>query len=158
MIKNSTISICKLVVILALPTMSLAASANDFISAMKKHVGEYKTLVRSSDFCDASEVQFIDEKSPQKGLRVGHRIFLGPFSDKKQVEKSDCTYSSVFTYTKTKVTQVSEVKDCKASANQKDSISTQILELKNDTISYESKESGIKCVYQKVQKSKEAKK
>ncbi|MFG1483157.1 hypothetical protein ABMA79_00690 [Halobacteriovorax sp. HFRX-2_2] len=157
MIKISTISICKVVAILALPTMVMAASANDFISTMKKHVGEYKTLVRNSDFCDASDIQFVDEKSPKKGLRIGHRIFIGPLTDKKEVEKSDCTYTSTFAYTKTKVTQISELKNCKASAKQKDSISTQSIEIKKDTINYESKESGIKCVYKKVQKNKEAK-
>ncbi|POB12697.1 hypothetical protein [Halobacteriovorax sp. DA5] len=157
MIKNFTISICKLVVILALPTMALATSANDFISTMKKHVGEYKTLVRNSDFCDASEVQFIDKKSPKKGLRIGQRIFFGPFSNKKEIEKSDCTYSTSFTYTKKKVIQLSEVSDCKESTKQKDSKSTQILEITEGTLTYESKESGIKCVYQKVQKNKEAK-
>ncbi|MGI4993876.1 hypothetical protein ACRXCV_14650 [Halobacteriovorax sp. GFR7] len=157
MIKISTISICKLVIILLLPSMALATSASDFISTMKKHVGEYKTLVRNSDFCDASDIQFVDEKSPKKGLRIGHRIFFGPLTDKKQVEKSDCTYTSTFSYTKTKVIQISEIKNCKTSAKQKDSMSTQILEIKNDTINYESKESGIKCVYKKVQKNKEAK-
>ncbi|MFG1494662.1 hypothetical protein [Halobacteriovorax sp. ZH4_bin.1] len=152
MIKISTFTI-----FLALSSITMAAPANDFISTMKKHVGEYKTLVRNSDFCDASDIQFVDKKSPKKGLRIGHRIYFGPLTDKKQVEKSDCTYTSTFTYTKTKVTQVSEVKNCNTSAKQKDSMSTQTLEIKNDTINYESKESGIKCVYKKVQKNKEAK-
>ncbi|EPZ51785.1 hypothetical protein M902_2022 [Bacteriovorax sp. BAL6_X] len=157
MIKISTISICKLVIILILPSIAFASNASDFISTMKKHVGEYNTLVKNSDFCDASEIQFVDEKSPMKGLRIGHRIFIGPLTDKNKSEKSDCTYTSTFTYTKTKVVQISEVKNCMPSTKQKDSLSTQTLEIKSDMINYESKESGIKCSYIKVQKNKEAK-
>lgn len=146
-----TLSNYKYIIILC-ATLTMAQERRDFLATAFQKKGEYKTVAKNSDFCFDGELTFLNSGNKNDGLRLGQRIFFGPFTKEAKIlkESNGCTYSKSFTYTNNSVVQTSSVKGCPKKERTKDSIATQSLTFTKSGLIYISKESKIKCTYEKV--------
>lgn len=152
--KEHITNILKSIVILLISLQASSAEMGDFFRSVKKYIGTYQVSHKNSGFCDSGNLDFIDAKAPTKGLRLGQRLFLGEFSKKEhsEVNSDGCLSSTSFQFQKNKVTQISKISNCPVVHKKFETKSTQILELKDNTITYTSVEGGIKCKFKKEAK------
>lgn len=156
--KSSYLQKYKLLILL-IAFFSSKAFASDMDSFLKKastKSGAYILMKSNSGFCDSGNLVFIDQKNPSLGLRVGQRIFLGPFSNKEksEINSDGCKTTIKFKYNKNKVTQTSSISSCPIKFKKFEARSTQALEFKNSTVIYTSKESKINCIFRKKKGAK----
>jgi hypothetical protein len=129
-------------------------SRSEFLKQVSKVVGNYETVGEAKRYCDPGGLAFVDEKNPEKGLRLSGKLYFGPFAESVSTSKEEgyCSITEKFQYTASSVKQVTKVHDCKKEHKKDENVSTQTLQFKNNKLIYKSLESKIECVFEKSTK------
>ena len=130
---------------------------NLFSNKIQSYLGEYQlTSSPSNDSrCSSGNLSLVG-KDIDEGVRLGHHIFLGPFSKSGKIadSKDYCTIDVNYKFTQNSVTERTELSKCPKESKGDEAVSTKSLELKKDTVIYKVKESGFLCIYQKTKQGK----
>ena len=128
-----------------------------FTKKVKQALGEYKLSVspKSEKTCSSGNLAYIG-KDINDGLRLGHHIFLGPFSKQGDISESEdyCKINLKFKFTESSLIEITELSKCPKEAKKDEGKITKVLEINNNRITYKILESNTKCEYKKVELSK----
>jgi hypothetical protein len=118
------------------------------ISALE---GNYLIQKGSNKKCQDGELKIVGTDL-DRGVRIGHKIFLGPFVDfEKKPSKTTCRISSKFTYQNNLLTAKTVVDECPNEKNKEAGTSTEVLTFNKNSLKYHLKETGYSCLYKKTE-------
>lgn len=120
-----------------------------FLKLVKAKSGEYKLEKKSHAKCHEGELTFVDENQ-EKGFRLGQNIFIGPFDDIEIENTEDgCKVERAYTFEKNAVVEIVKIFSCPEALKKNEAQSTKKLSIKDNTVTFEIKETQFLCVFGK---------
>lgn len=124
-----------------------------FFKKTKSSLGKYKLSgsKKNDSRCSSGDFSLV-AKDINEGIRLGHHIFLGPFSSEGDISDSKdyCKITTKFHFTEDSVTEVTETSACPKNAKIDEGVSTKTLKITQDELLYTIEETKFSCSYQKV--------
>jgi len=120
------------------------------LSKIKSYIGDYKVLAGSNEKCAQGMLNIVGNDL-EKGIRIGHDIYLGPFVG--VVEKSSpssCRVVIDFEMKESQVIVKTNVNKCPNQNQMVEGNTTQRLIFKKNKLVYRVTESGFTCYFEKV--------
>ena len=106
------------IIIFCLTQLSFVFAKNPknlFFESVKSSLGDYKLSdsKKNDSRCSSGSFSLVG-KEIDEGVRLGHHIFLGPFSKEGDISDSKdyCKISTQFHFTKDSVTEITETSAC----------------------------------------------
>ena len=130
---------------------------DDFIRSAKEKLGEYKlsNSKKNDPRCSEGGLLTLVDVDNKQGIRLGHNIFIGPFSPQGDITESKeyCKITNNLSFTSNSVTEVTELSKCPKEAKGDESKSTKSLKFEKNQVLYQIKETNFHCVYEKIGKN-----
>lgn len=125
--------------------------SSEELKALLALEGNYLIQKGSNKNCQNGEFKIVG-KDLDRGVRIGQKIFLGPFVDfEKKPSKTTCRISSKFTFQNNLLIAKTVVDECPNKENKEEGISTEVLSFNKNSMKYHLKETGYSCLYKKTE-------
>ncbi|MCO4792403.1 MAG: hypothetical protein KC493_01730 [Bacteriovoracaceae bacterium] len=142
-------------ILLFLPSLVFSGISSKQLNQLSRLKGSYKVTKGSHKNCSDGYLNIVG-KEDDKGIRIGHSIFLGPFKDSlEKPTNKNCRVSTKFKMSEKSITVKTVVDKCAIKRNLEEGKTTQHLIIKNNKLEYKVDETGYSCFYSKVEKVKE---
>ncbi len=128
------------------------SNESEFRNKIKLMTGKYRVVSSTHELCEDAEL-IIVENDFEKGFFLGQDIYFGPFGAQGSVEEQNpnyCKFRRDMKFSKNKLTQVTELSNCKDKFKKDESISHKSIQLSENMVVVEIVESKLKCVYKRM--------